>query len=69
LRTIELSDETITALQSQAAAQGISLQEWFEKLAKHPRAKPRNTLDELMQECDTQFPMSEETRAWLDAPL
>jgi hypothetical protein len=30
MRTIELSDETIAALQSQAAAQGMSLEAWFE---------------------------------------
>jgi antitoxin ChpS len=64
---IELSDETISALQSQAAAQGMSLQAWFEKLAKQPLAKPRYTLDDLMRQCDLQAPMSDETRAWLDA--
>jgi hypothetical protein len=69
MRTIELSNETVTALQSQAAAEGMSLQAWFEKLAKQPSATPRYTLDELMQQCDLEAPMNDETRAWLDAPL
>ena len=68
MRTIELSDETINALQSQAAAQGMSLQAWFEKLAKEPSAKPHYTLDQLMQQCDLKAPMSDEMREWLDAP-
>ncbi len=55
-------------MQSQAVAQGMSLQERLEKLAKHPSAKPRYTLDELMQQCDLQAPMSDKTRAWRDAP-
>lgn len=68
MRTIELSDETAAALQSRAAAQGMSLQAWFEKLAKQPSAKRRYTLDELMGQCELEAPMSDETRAWLDDP-
>lgn len=68
MRTIELSDETITALQSRAAAQGMSLTAWFDELARQPSAKPRYTLDELMQQCDLAASMNDETRAWLDAP-
>ncbi len=68
MRMIALSDETVTALQSQAAAQGMSLQAWFEKLAKQPSEKPRYTLAELMQQCDLEAPPNEETRVWLDAP-
>lgn len=68
MKTIELSDETITALQVQANAHGLSLQAWFEQLAKQPSAKPRYTLDELMQQCDLQAPMSDESRAWLEVP-
>ena len=68
MRTIELSDETAAALQSRAAAQGMSLQAWFEKLAKQPSANARYTLDELMGQCELEAPMSDETRAWLDDP-
>ncbi len=60
--------ETLSALQTQAAALGMSLQAWFEKLAKGPSASRRYTLDELMLKCDTRAPMSEDTRAWLDDP-
>jgi uncharacterized lipoprotein YddW (UPF0748 family) len=66
MRSIELSEETISALQTQAAAQGMSLQAWFEKLAKGPSANRRYTLNELMQQCDTQAPTGDDTRAWLD---
>jgi antitoxin ChpS len=68
LRTIELSEETITALQSEAAAEGMSLTAWLDKLAKQPSAKPRYTLDELMQQCDMQAPISDEAPTWLEAP-
>jgi antitoxin component of MazEF toxin-antitoxin module len=68
VRTIELSDETMNALQSQADARGMSLQAWLENLARQPSAKPRYTLDELLEQCDPQAPMNEEARAWLDAP-
>ena len=68
MRTIELSDETITALESPAAAQGMTLEAWFEKLAGQPSPKPRYTLASLMQQCDLEAPMNDETRASLDAP-
>jgi antitoxin ChpS len=31
-------------------------------------ARRRYTLDELLAQCDPQAPMSEDERAWLDAP-
>jgi len=63
---IDLPDDVATALQSQAAAQGITLQALFEKLATNRPARPRYTLDELMKQCDPQLPMTDEDRAWLD---
>ena len=64
---IELPDYTSPALQrSRAAAQGMSLEAWFEKLAAL-RAAKRYTLGELMQQCDPQAPSSDEDRAWLEA--
>jgi hypothetical protein len=67
---IELSDEQAAALK--AAAQGLTLEAWFQKLAgveapSRPR-KPRYTLSELMTQCDPKAPLSAEDRAWLDAP-
>jgi hypothetical protein len=45
--TIELSDEQATALQAKAAAEGLSLEEWLQKLAlqepvaaSRPRQRP-----------------------------
>ena len=64
---IELPDDIATALQSQAAAQGVSLEAWFEKLAALRSAKPRYTLAELMRQCDPQAPSFDEDRAWLEA--
>jgi len=32
--TIKLSDEQATALQAKAAAEGLSLEEWLQKLAE-----------------------------------
>jgi antitoxin ChpS len=31
-------------------------------------AKPRYTLDELLARCDTNKPLSEEDRDWIDSP-
>jgi antitoxin component of MazEF toxin-antitoxin module len=64
--TINLPDEVVTALQSQAKAQGISLQSWFERLAVQLPAKPHYTLDELLKLCDANLPLTEEDRIWLD---
>jgi hypothetical protein len=63
--TIELSDE-------QAAAQGLTLEAWLQKLAavegpSRPH-KSRYTLSELMMQCDLDAPLSAEDSAWLDAP-
>jgi len=69
---IELSDEQAAALKAKAAAQGLSLEAWLQKLAaveapSRPR-KSRYTLSELMTQCDLNAPLSAEDRAWLDAP-
>jgi len=42
--TINLSDEHATALQAKATAEGLSLEEWLEKLAEQepaPAGRPR----------------------------
>jgi len=73
--TIELSNEQALALKAKAAAQGLSLEDWFQKLAgmdvptgeaRAPRR--RYSLSELMEQCDGDAPLSEEDRAWLDDP-
>src|SRR5438105_3931635 len=50
---IELPDEQATALKAKAAAQGLSLQGWFKKLAEEetgPRAKPLKSAYGLLAE-------------------
>jgi antitoxin ChpS len=39
-----------------------------EHLIIDPKVKPRYTLDELLAQCDSDAPISEEDRAWIDAP-
>lgn len=71
---IELSDEQAAALKARAAAQGLTLEDWFQKLASEdivtrqlrPR-KSRYSLSELLKQCDTSAPLSAEDRAWLDS--
>jgi hypothetical protein len=46
---INLPEDVATALQSQAAAQRITLQAWFEKLAAQRLARSRYTLGELLR--------------------
>jgi len=38
--TIELSSEQLAALKAKAAAEGLTLQDWFHKLAEEPEAPP-----------------------------
>lgn len=65
---IELSDELGQALEARAAAEGLTLDKWFQHLAAEVRAKPRYKLAELLAQCDENAPLSEEDRAWLDDP-
>ena len=72
MTVIELSDEQAAALRAKAASEGLTLEAWLQKLAAieapaHLR-KDRYGLSELMAECDPNAPLSEEDRAWLDAP-
>jgi hypothetical protein len=64
---IELSDEQAVALKAKAAAQGLTLEAWFQKLAvietpSRPR-KSRYALSELMMQCDLNAPLSAEDGA------
>jgi antitoxin ChpS len=75
MTVIELPDDQAAALKARAAAQGLTLEDWFEKLAgvKVPTSRPslrksRYSLAELMAQCDVNAPLSAEDRAWMDAP-
>lgn len=72
---IELSDDQAAALAAKAAGQGLTLQSWLGKLAEPERSngqsnkrKSRYRLDDLIALCDPTAPLTEEDRAWLDAP-
>ena len=74
MTVIELSDEQAAALKAKAAAHGLNLEAWLHELASEveaparPRKRPRYTLEELMSQCDLSVPLSDEDRAWLNAP-
>ena len=66
---IELPDDQAAALKEKAAAQGLTLQGWLERLAGgQTRPTRRYNLAELMEQCDPEAPLSEEDREWFDAP-
>jgi hypothetical protein len=69
-RLISAPDDQAAALKAKATAQGLTLEGWFQKMAQRqaPASKPRYGLSELMQQCDPNAPLSDEDRAWMDAP-
>ena len=56
--TIKLSDERATALQAKAAAEGLSLEAWLQKLAEHetPVEKPLQTAADIILSCMRNVP-------------
>ncbi len=68
---IELSDEQGAALKAKAAAQGLTLEAWLQRLATVEvlrLRKNRYSLSELMALCDLNAPLSAEDSTWLDVP-
>ena len=55
---LRLSDEQATALQAKAAAEGLSLEAWIEKLAEPPAAasRPRRHISEIIRENMSRVP-------------
>jgi antitoxin ChpS len=72
MTVIELTDEQAAALRAKAASEGLTLKAWLRKLAavesQANLRKHRYSLPELVAQCDLTAPLSEEDRAWLDAP-
>src|ERR1035437_7435301 len=75
MTVIELPDDQAAALKTKAAAQGLTLEAWFEKLSgvAVPTSQPgprrsRYSLAELMAQCDANSPLSAEDHARIDAP-
>lgn len=50
------------------AGETVGLAVEGDRLIVQPQPKPRYSLEELLAQCDAAAPMSDEDRAWLDAP-
>lgn len=66
--TIQIPDDQAEALRAKAAAEGLTLEAWFEKLSGVEPGRVRYKLSELLAQCDPNSPLSEEDLAWLNAP-
>jgi hypothetical protein len=68
---IQIPDDQAAALQAKAAAQGLTLEAWLRNLAgieEQRSRKGRYSLADLVAQCDLTVPLSDEDKAWLDAP-
>jgi hypothetical protein len=67
---IALPDDQAEALKAKAAAQGLSLEDWFRHRADQETrsGKGRYTLSELIQQCDPNVKFSYEDREWIGSP-
>jgi hypothetical protein len=70
---IDLPDQQAAVLTARATAQGLSLEDWFKRLAEQEAragqrsaSKGRYNLAELMQQCDAGAARSVEDSEWLD---
>ncbi len=71
MTVIELPDQQVEALKAKAAAEGLTLDAWVRKQlgVGPPAGRARKyTLAELVARCDLSAPLSDEGRAWLEAP-
>ena len=78
MTVIELPDDQAAALKARAAAQGLTLEGWFEKLSgvrSHPTRRPslrksRYSLAELMAQCDAERSSvrRKTARGWMRQP-
>ncbi len=68
---LQIPDDQAAALHAKAAAEGLTLEAWLRRLAglDEPRSrKGRYNLADLVAQCDTTSPLTEEDSAWLAAP-
>ena len=69
---IELPDEQAAALKAKAAASGLTLEGWLQKLARQEATassrRSRYRLSELLSQCDPTAQISAEDCSWLDDP-
>jgi hypothetical protein len=67
---IDISDQQAAALSAKAAAQGLTLERWLQKIVEKeaPVERRRYSLEDLVTQCDPDARLSDEDRAWLDVP-
>jgi len=69
---LQIPDEQAGAVRARAAEQGLTLEAWSQKLARTAVASPKREskyrLADLMAQCDSSAPLSDEDREWLDSP-
>ena len=68
---LQIPDDQAAALHAKAAAEGLTLEAWLQRLAglEEPRSSRRHyNLADLVAQCDTASKLTEEDSAWLDAP-
>jgi antitoxin ChpS len=69
---IDIPDDRAADLSAKANAYGMSLKSWIESMLTNPetpRRRRRYTAAELVAQCDSaSTALSDEDRAWLDAP-
>ena len=71
MAVIQLPDEHVVALKSKAESVGMTLEEWLGVLSAVElpvRRSRRYKLEDLIAQCDLNAPLTDEDRAWLDAP-
>jgi uncharacterized coiled-coil protein SlyX len=66
--TIDISDRQAAALTARAAAQGITLETLVQQVVEReaPAEKPHYTLAALVAQCESDAPLTDEDRAWVD---
>jgi hypothetical protein len=65
---IDIDDDRAALLAQKAAKHGLTLEGWFQKMAEQevPPGKRRYVLSQLIEQCDTHAPLSDEDREWLN---
>lgn len=68
---IQIPDDEALALEAKAAAQGLTLEAWLRRLAgldELLHSKGPYNLADLVAQCDLTIPLSDEDKAWINAP-
>ncbi|HZO58049.1 MAG TPA: hypothetical protein VFB63_35410 [Bryobacteraceae bacterium] len=69
---LQIPDEQAAALKARAAEQGLTLEDWLKKLAgmdtPSPKREGKYRLADLIAQCDSSAPLTQEDREWPDTP-